>query len=312
MKIENVLVAVDFSPPSTLAVNYGVAFARKFNARLSLLHVVESPTALMYPFPVDAGKLQAQRKEQAERMLPAFVSPEDQDDLDARFIVKAGEIEDVIESVAREEQADVIVMGTHGRGLFGRLLLGSVTLALLRKLSVPVFTVCHALRPLAFNRILFATDFGVDSQKAFRFALDFATLTHSTLVVAHTPDERPIVNYEAPDLTGALEQARQYAAKEAQERFAEFEAEGAKKNVYVECVLGHGEVAQSLVEIADRHEVDFMIIGLRKKGLMERAFLGSTAEPVIRASHVPVLSVPIDTKVTIVEDAREPEVCQER
>src|SRR4051812_12453178 len=126
MQFNNVLVPVDFSPASTLAVNYGIAFARKLRAKLSLLHVVESRTALFYTFPREAERVAQQRIEQAEKMLPALVCPEDQDDLDVRFFVKAGQIDSTIEAVTHDEQVDAIVMGAHGRTLFARLLIGSV------------------------------------------------------------------------------------------------------------------------------------------------------------------------------------------
>ena len=54
---------------------------------------------------------------------------------------------------------------------------------------------------------------------------------------------------------------------------------------------------------ADETEADFIVIGLRKQGVVARALVGSVAEPVIRAGHVPVLSIPIDTMV-FVEEAK--------
>src|SRR5215467_5849956 len=106
MRINRILVPVDFSPPSTLAVNHGVALARKFRGKLSLLHVVESPKALLYTFPSEAEKVERQRRAQAEKMLPALVSRQDQDDLDVRFLVKTGEVEATIEDAVHEEEAD--------------------------------------------------------------------------------------------------------------------------------------------------------------------------------------------------------------
>lgn len=283
MKIRKVLVAVDFSPPSRVAVNYGIALARKFNARLSLLHVVETSSALLYAFPGEAAKVDAQRMAQADRMLPTLVGPEDQDDLDVGFIVKAGEVEDEIESVVHQQQADIVVMGTHGRNLFGRLILGSVTQGLLRRLGVPVLTICHVGRPLDFKRVLFATDLGVDSYKGFLFALDFAATTRSALTVVHTLDTSD-------------DRLRM------KESFAGFESEAARRKVPLLTVIGEGSAAEFLTRYADENDIDFLILGLRKKNAMERALLGSTAEPLIRAAHVPVLSVPIDTPVTIVDD----------
>jgi len=292
MQIRKVLVPVDFSPPSTLAVNHGIALARKFRAKLMLLHVVESPSAL-YALPGEAEKHQAQRKEQAEKMLPALVSPEDQDDLDAEFFVRSGDIADVIEAVVYQERADVVVMGAHGRGLFGRLFIGSIAQGLLRELGVPILTVCHVSRPFEFKRILFATDFGPDSDRAFEFALDMAAKAGSDLVVAHTIDKRPEVTYETPEVHQLFDEERAQALKQTHEKFAEFEHQATRRGVAAACVLAEGDAAHSIVRIADENEADFIILGMRKMGAMARALLGVTAEPVIRNAHVPVLSVPI-------------------
>jgi len=296
MHVNRVLVPVDFSPPSTLAVNYGVALARKLKAKLSLLHVVEQTSALLYTFPIEAEKVDSQRKEQAEKMLPAFVCPEDQDDLDVHFIVRAGEIEEVVESVLAEERADVVVMGTHGRGLFGRLFIGSTTQALLRKLGVPVLTVCHVTRPLEFTRILFATDLGNDSDRGFEFALDMARATGASLVVAHTRDKRPFVTYETPEVAMVFDEERKRTLKLAHAKFNEFRAKCKAAEVQVECALAEGEASETIIRMAGEHVADFIILGLRKRGAVERVLLGSTAEPVIRGARVPVLCVPIDTK----------------
>jgi nucleotide-binding universal stress UspA family protein len=305
MRIKKVLVPVDFSPPSTLAVNHGVALARKFRATLSLLHVVESPSALLYTFPTEAERVEAQRKDQAEKMLPLMVGNEDQDDLDVKFIARAGDVGEVIQAVIHEEQADVVVMGTHGRGLFGRLFIGSVTQVLLRKLGVPILTVCRVSRPLQFKRILFATDFGPDSNKGFQVALDIAAETGASLTVAHTMDKRPVMAYETPEVHELFDEQRTGALKQAHCKFAEFKSEAIRRDMNVECVLAEGEAAETLVRIADETEADFIVLGLRKKGAMSRALLGSTAEPIIRSAHVPVLSVPIDKEVAVEPGAKE-------
>jgi nucleotide-binding universal stress UspA family protein len=305
MQIKKLLVPIDFSPASTLAVNHGVALARKFRAKLSLLHVIEAPSALLYTFPTEAKKVEAQRKDQAEKMLPLFVSPEDQDDLDVTFIVRAGEAEHVIQNVAEEEHADVVVMGIHGRGLIRRLFIGSVTQALLRKLGIPLLTVCHVSQPLEFRRILFATDFGPDSDRGFRIALGIAAETGASLTVAHTIDKRPAMTYETPEVHELFDEQRAELLKQTNDRFAEFKAEGAHWGVRVECILAEGDPSGTLVRIADETEADFIILGIRKMGAMARVLLGTVAEPVIRAAHVPVLSIPIDSKVAVEPGAKE-------
>src|SRR5262249_28914500 len=149
--------------------------------------------------------------------LPALVAPEDQDDLDAVFLVRSGDIGDVIESVVYQEHADVVVMGTHGRSLFSRLFIGSIAQGLLRKLGVPVLTVCHVSRPVEFKPILFATDFGPDSDRGFEFALDMAVQAGSVFVVAHTIDKRPEVTYETPEVHQLFDEERAHALKQTDE-----------------------------------------------------------------------------------------------
>jgi nucleotide-binding universal stress UspA family protein len=305
MQIKKILVPVDFSPPSTLAVNNGIALARKFRAKLSLLHVVEAPSALLYTFPTESDRIEAQRMEHAEKMLPLLVGAEDQDDLDVSFIVRAGDIEDVIRTVAAEEGADVVVMGTHGRSLFGRLLIGSVTQALLRTLGVPVFTVCRVSRPLEFKRILFATDFGPNSDKGVQLAFEIAGQTGASLIIAHTMDKRPAMTYETPEVGELFDEQRREAREQAQKKFSEFKEEATRREVSLECVLSEGDAAETLVRIADETEADFIILGLRKRGIITRALLGSVAEPVLRTAHVPVFSIPIDTHVAVGEDTKE-------
>jgi nucleotide-binding universal stress UspA family protein len=293
MEIKKVLVAVDFSPVSRWALDCAIALARSFNAKLSLLHIVEWPSALLHAYPHEAERVEAQRRCHAEKILPTLVGPQNRDDLDARFLVRAGEIQEVIEAVIDEERADVLVLGTHGRGLFARCVLGSVTNALLRQVNIPVLTVSHATNRLRFERVLFATDFGVDAHKAFRHALDFAAATDSTLVVAHAIDSMD---------AQATTEGRQQTLRLIHERLDEYRAEGTLRKVPVVLRLAEGSAGEWLVRIADQHEADLLILGLRRKGLIERALLGSTAEFVIRSSRIPVLSFPIGTPVAVLEE----------
>jgi nucleotide-binding universal stress UspA family protein len=118
-----------------MALKCGISLARKFSAELTLLHVIEPATPLTYTFSTESEKIEQERFERAQRMLAAMLSPEDQDDLNLRIAVTVGGIEPEIMSAIHENKADVVVMGTHGRGLPARCLAGSVTRALLRKVK---------------------------------------------------------------------------------------------------------------------------------------------------------------------------------
>jgi nucleotide-binding universal stress UspA family protein len=295
MYIKTVLVPVDFSPPSTVAVNYGISLARKFRAKLTLLHVIEPATALTYTFPTESEKAEEARFERAERMLAAMVGPEDQDDLNLRIAVVFGDIASEIVAAVHETGADIVVMGTHGRGLVQRYLMGSVTQAVLRKVDVPILTVCHVGRPLAFKRILFATDASQPSAEDFEFVLELAKTLDASVIAAHVIEKRPPVTYETPDVAAVFDAERRRQLEHTRIAFERIEAAATSRGVVLEPVIAEGVPAEAIVRIADEHEADFIVLAIRKKGRLERALLGTTAERVVRDAHAPVLSVPADT-----------------
>ena len=119
---------------------------------------MESATALAYTFPIENDDVGKQNSEEALGRLSAMLSPEDQDDLDLQIRIRPGNIEAEIRAAIEDEAASVVVMGTHHHRLIPRLLAGSVTEDVLRKLPVPVLTVTSDAQPKTLSRILFATD----------------------------------------------------------------------------------------------------------------------------------------------------------
>jgi nucleotide-binding universal stress UspA family protein len=289
MKINSVLVPMDFSPPSRLALNHGIAFARNFHARLTLLNVVETPGGFTYTHPTAYAKIETQHRDQAWRMLTALVAPEDQDDLDLQIMVKAGNVEEEISSAIREAKADAVVMGTHGRGLFGRSVIGSVAQHMLRKVPVPVLTVCRVTRPLTFGRMLYATDLSEASNQGFRSVLELANTTGSTLAILHAVHAPTLVYVEA----GMASIDNRQLLDDARVRLNALEAEASRQKIEVESLLLEGNPAEAILKAAEEDCADLIVMTVSKKGLIERALLGSTAERIIREAHLPVLSIPV-------------------
>ena len=301
MNISNVLVPVDFSPPSRLAVNYAVSLARIFRAKLTLMHVVESPAALGYPFGSGNPRVEKEHREQAMRMLSALLAPEDQDDLDLQIVIKSGDTRDEIVSTIGERRADIVVMGTHGRGLFGRWLIGSITQGILRKVSIPILTVCKATRPMSLNRILFATDLCEASRHGFGHVLELAQMMRSEVVVVHATESRAVLKHGIGEVVDYISP---YTVEEVRAKLAEFVAEGTRLELKIETAPIEGVPAEAILKAADDHEADLIVITVQRKGLVERTLLGTTAERVIREAYVPVLSIPAGLAAAAPDDSR--------
>lgn len=146
IKITNVLVATDFSDASESALLYGREFARTFGATLHVLHVVENP--MMWAGPessgVDFARLQAEVEAGAQNTLDRIVTAEDRQQLQAVTAIRTGNSTAFeIAGYAKGEGIDIILMGTHGRGVMRHLLMGSVAEKVVRIAPCPVLTVRH-------------------------------------------------------------------------------------------------------------------------------------------------------------------------
>jgi nucleotide-binding universal stress UspA family protein len=146
IKITSVLVATDFSDASESALLYGREFARTFGAALHVLHVVENPVMWTGPesIGVDFERLRAELEAGAQTALKRVVTAEDREQLKAVTVVLAGSSPAFeIAGYAKREGVDIILMGTHGRGMMRHLLMGSVAEKVVRIAPCPVLTVRH-------------------------------------------------------------------------------------------------------------------------------------------------------------------------
>ena len=143
IQLKNVLLPVDFSEPSLKATEYAVELAHRFGASLHLLHVIEDPVVYLpmfesYPLPT-----REQFETYAQVRLENWVPDADAEGLNLEFHWRHGAPHVEVIDYAQDSSIDLIVMGTHGRGIAGHLLLGSVAEKVIRKAPCPVLTVHH-------------------------------------------------------------------------------------------------------------------------------------------------------------------------
>jgi nucleotide-binding universal stress UspA family protein len=146
IKITSVLVATDFSPASESALAYGREFARTFGASLHVLHVVDNSMLLVgtEAFGVDFARVQTELETGAKSALDRVVTAEDRMQLKAVTAIRIGNSPAFeIAAYSKAHGIDIIVMGTHGRGVVGHLLMGNVAEKVVRIAPCPVLTVRH-------------------------------------------------------------------------------------------------------------------------------------------------------------------------
>lgn len=141
IEIKKILIPVDFSETSQAATLYALELAKKFNAQLHLLHVIEDPVVYMPMFESYTLPPKEDFENFADTRLNNWILDQDKGDLDIQTSwVHGNPFVDILK-YAKREDVDLIVVGTHGRSFTAHLLLGSVAEKVVRKASCPVLTV---------------------------------------------------------------------------------------------------------------------------------------------------------------------------
>jgi nucleotide-binding universal stress UspA family protein len=142
IKLERILVPTDFSESARLALRYGISFAREYGAELTLLHVVET-VAVGYAsdlFPVPMAEVFQEIAGYARGELGKLAEQARAEGVKVVEKVVQGKPAAEIIRVAREDTIDVIVLGTHGKGVLDHALFGSTTERVVRKAPCPVLS----------------------------------------------------------------------------------------------------------------------------------------------------------------------------
>jgi universal stress protein A len=140
--LKRVLVPVDFSPCSRKALQYAVAFARQFQAHLTLLHVIPTNYFIGSEFgPIDFPLPAKELRECSERELAALAARDVGASAPVETVVRQGQPVQEIVQFAHEAESDLIVLSTHGRTGLKHVLMGSVTENVVRYAPCPVLVV---------------------------------------------------------------------------------------------------------------------------------------------------------------------------
>ena len=136
---QTLLLATDLAEASASATDEAFDLAGRLGARLLIVSVID-PGSLKLP----GGRYRAridQVRERREQLAQALVARGREEGLDVLFLVWTGDPGDVIVEAAEAEHAHMVLVGSHGRGTVGRLLLGSVSEFVVRNAPCPVLVV---------------------------------------------------------------------------------------------------------------------------------------------------------------------------
>jgi nucleotide-binding universal stress UspA family protein len=152
-EINKVLVPIDFSDYSKIALKYAVDFAQKFNAEMFLVYVVEP---VIYPPDFSMGQIaipsvNTEWDIKAKEELDKLADSEIPDGVKVKTTIKTGKPFLEIIETASEEDVDLIIIATHGHSGMEHILFGSTAEKVVRKAPCPVLTLREPIKGFSFK-----------------------------------------------------------------------------------------------------------------------------------------------------------------
>ncbi|MFC7139914.1 universal stress protein [Halosimplex aquaticum] len=285
---ERILVPTDGSAASEAAIETALTLARRFDATLYAIHVLELDEL---PPEFDAGA-RAELQTRAESLLATIADWADDASVSTvtEVVEPVGLVRQAIVDYLDEQDVDLVVMGTQGRTGLHELVLGSVTERTLRLSPIPVLTV-HEETELdpEFDAILVPTDGSEVANAAADHGIELAGRADAALHALHVVDVTGFwTDVDSPAVLSALEEAGQRAVDDVVDRASEAGLGS------VEASVSSGTPASGIVDYADDRDVDLIVMGTHGRTGLDRFLLGSVAEKVVRVSDIPVLAVSVD------------------
>jgi nucleotide-binding universal stress UspA family protein len=176
--LSKILVTTDFSEVSDRALDYAIALARRYDARIYLAHVI-TPDPFQFAEPQLAQATYEKVRQAAEEGITDILISGKLRGLPHEVLMEEGNVWPTLERLIVSQEIDMVVVGTHGRGKVQKILIGSVAEEIFRQADCAVLTVGPAVkgdnsREVDLKNILFATDFGPGAAKAAAHAFSLA------------------------------------------------------------------------------------------------------------------------------------------
>lgn len=291
--VRNILVPVDFSPMSILAVEAAKTFARRFDAQIHLLHVqeVSYPAGFMAPTPHLVGELIVIQHDNEKRLCKRLRDWGARLDLlpEQCHVISGSPVFDAICQMAHRLSIDLIVMPTHGRTGLNRVFFGSTTERVVQHSPCPVFIARK--RTGETNTILVPVDFSGCSLDALKYAIQLAKVLAARIIVCHvvhlgyafTSD-----GYAMYDMSEIIKALR----KEAEKQMIEFVRAAKFDGVKFETVVQTGAAVDEICALAQGKDVDLIITPTHGRTGLKHILIGSVAEQIVRRADRPVLVLP--------------------
>jgi len=299
---QRILLCSDGSACAMDAAGTAASIAQRCSAEVLALNVFHMPYADptyigMWPIATDQDMIARCASEQRRAGEPTTMAVFERLNIPCWFVQEAGHESEVdsILRVAQRERADLIVIGSRGLRGIREVLLGSVSSGVLHHASCPVLIVRGENAPCGtakFDNILLASDGSPCAQRAGRVAVELAQKFAVTLTVLNAYEDLSSVTIPGDEDRLIDDADAENYAKQWLEYVAHLVKDFAKEaGVHCSFVQEGGLPDETIINFANQHDVDLIVLGSRGLGGYARLLIGSVSNRVVHHANCPVLVV---------------------
>ena len=291
--IRHILCPVDLSDGSRRALEHAAALARPGQSRLTVLHVYSTLSAADVAPMLDDVSVRID-PDCLTRELEAFVLPVAAGLSLGLRLRRADDVRRAIVEEADTVGADLLVIGSHGRSGFERLLLGSTAERVVRRSTCPVLVVPPQSVPPddgRFRQIVCGIDFSAASLQAFRCAIQTVTAKGADVTLVHAIEMPPELHDRQIVAAYDVEAIRAAAELGSRSRLEAIVAGDGAAPVRVNAAVVEGRAHREILKIASARNADLVVLGTHGRSAIDRYVFGSNTDGVLRGAPCPVLTV---------------------
>lgn len=277
--IGNIIVSTDFSAASETALLFALGIARRNNAKVWIVHVVGDT---FFSKETQQRAVDDAWREGQRQLTDHFIAGR-LDGVENKLLVETGSVTDVLMHEVKKHRAELLVIGTKGRGRITKLFMGSIAESVFRQAPCPVMTVgpgtvAKDVPAEGPRKILFATGFSKHSLAAGALAVRMAVRQEAELILLHV----------GPDpLTGL----RADYVHNAERRLREVVPNDANLPTPPKTQVRFGMAADEILGAAKETKPDLIVLGVRQPEGFGRRLHWATAYEVVSNAKCPVITV---------------------
>ncbi len=273
--MKSIIVPIDFSEQSEIALKVAATLAKKNNAELYVLHMLQLSPAIMSGTEYIPQEHVVHLIKLTEKRFGEFLDKPYLKDVNITPIIKHYKVFSEVNDLAEKHEVDLIVMGSHGVDGLQEIFIGSNTERVVRNSEIPVLVVKGEVDDFKPDRFVFACDFKEESVEAAKKAVAFAKLMGAELrlVYINTPADAFLSTGDAYEKIS---------------KFLSTAKLGVEADIYNDYTVEKG-----VLNYAETHAADLIGIPTHGRHGLSHFFMGSIGEDIANHSKIPVVTFKI-------------------